>query len=274
MQSLLFRFSTHTSIARQTLVVAAACLPLVTWAQMSYVSQVRSVSANTHYFYSGTERTGSVDIYGNYQFKTVRRGDADSEVITSDPADFGSFSRTANAYVEPNEYHSQKYVGVSATLQSTLLNDGVHTDFSISMQRGLYPVAYSGGYPTFNNDLNDWGRVFVQTTFDLTSASSFEVLLSGPSRRSPLYISTFQLVNEQTGAVTKFDYGTPVQLNLSEGRYSLTSDLRVGNGFAAGSDYTYSGSFNMTSVPEPSTWCMMLLGIMGISQFALRKRNS
>jgi PEP-CTERM motif len=270
MQSLLYRFSTHTPIARQALVVAAACLPMVTWAQMTYVSQVRTVTASTSYFYTVLERIpGSEDIYGNSQFQWVQRGGADSEVITSDPADFGSFSRTADAYLTSDAYY-QNYVGLSTSLQSTLLNDGIQADFSISLKRERYAAD-----PTaINHQLNDWGRSLVQTTFDLASATSFEVLLSGPIPVYPDYSSTFQLVNDQTGAVTKFNYNTPVQLTLSAGRYSLTSDIRIGNYNGSLLKGTLSGTFNMTAVPEPSTWGMMLLGILGIGQLARRKRNA
>lgn len=251
--------------ARQSLVIATVCLPVVSWAQMTYVSQTRTVSANTHFYYDVLKDVGS-DGYGGRLYSWTRVGSSDSESITSDATDFGSFEQTVTAD------HFGNTVGVSTTQQSTLLTDSIRTAFSISLNRS--PYQFQSGMQRV--DLNDKGRSLVQTTFDLTAAASFEAVLSSPlsAYAFPYGFASFKLVNDQTGDVTSFALNTPQQFTLSPGRYSLTADIAIGNQGSFIRQGTLAGTFNLIAVPEPSTWGMMLLGLLGICQLARRGRNT
>lgn len=68
--------------------------------------------------------------------------------------------------------------------------------------------------------------------------------------------------------------GTNVNRSFSVGNTQAASVWLIGAGRGTGSDDSFKlSSINVTAVPEPATWAMMLFGFGGIG-FAMRRRKS
>jgi PEP-CTERM motif-containing protein len=146
---------------------------------------------------------------------------------------------------------------------------------------------YSGSGTFFNLVSEDVQSFSGSFTFDtgsgrITSPSflagelgSFTQVASNDTNSSPqyeivLFNATYQLDLILDTKMT-LAIGEPTVVdNATFGKTSLLVDLLNGDG--AGLDI--NATFNVSAVPEPSTWAMLILGFAGISFMAYRRKST
>jgi hypothetical protein len=151
---------------------------------------------------------------------------------------------------------------VTTAINSTALNTGGSSAFTGT-------VNGTGAAATFSDDF-----VFTLTNLDLLNGHVDTLLINGNQLDidfSSIYIDVVGNAFTQTS----FDPNTETWqlvpgINLTAGTHHLF--VNGGYNTPIGQNPTYSGTLNITAVPEPATWALMLLGFGGIG-FAMRRRR-
>ena len=146
-----------------------------------------------------------------------------------------------------------------------LLNFGDLSFFSISGASNYYSLADVTG-PL--NAYNYFG-------YDADLKKFVPGIVDGPQGQIALIFGAIS--GDASGATRGFFFDPlPSQADLlnnggNDGLYAFFDPTNVTNGGASPSDYPSFTSFTITPVPEPSTWLMMILGLVGIGFFGARR---
>jgi hypothetical protein len=89
----------------------------------------------------------------------------------------------------------------------------------------------------------------------------------GSSNTSQDMTNLFGTIGPLTGPT--FGASASATLNGQVSPFSLELGLQVTNTHAG----TTTGDFNVSAVPEPSTWAMMILGFVGVGFMAYRRKD-
>jgi hypothetical protein len=115
-------------------------------------------------------------------------------------------------------------------------------------------------------------------TFDVASTSTVGISFSSPNNGSKnLTFSSFGLYANGASTplfsapiqVGQFFDGSGITQNLTAGHYSF----RIGGDVSGLKGGSYSGTVNVSPVPEPETWGMTLSGLAAVGLLARRRKN-
>jgi hypothetical protein len=144
--------------------------------------------------------------------------------------------------------------------------------FNVSTSSGFVAIGNSPGTPNVNN-LGSFTLTGDPATY---TGDHFSLLVafSAPVGTTP---SSTVFQDMITGDVTSVGNGG-VSINFTTGPQTFTFDggsftLSVNNvGLTAGNSIAVSGAI-VASVPEPSTWAMMILGFLSVGFMAYRRKG-
>jgi hypothetical protein len=156
---------------------------------------------------------------------------------------------------------------------SAMAADMSHGPEALTLLDGTADIGSSFGAGNKDNTFFD------QFTFNVSGASDIDALISSisPSAANGLDITSLGLYNAgglvaagvqlQTG---KTDLWSLNSLHLAAGNYYL----QVGGSAVSGKAGSFGGNLNVSAVPEPATYGMMLGGLGLLGFMARRRKNA
>jgi hypothetical protein len=141
--------------------------------------------------------------------------------------------------------------------------------FNVTTTTG--PVTISLGSFTLGDNSNNYGNDTFKLKIDFTAPTG-----ASPDPSNAFVADLTGNVNINGGTVT-IDFGGAQSFTFGGGTFNLTVNdvtLRIQDFFDNSDTASITGSItNVSAVPEPSTWAMMILGFFGVGFMAYRRSN-
>ena len=184
-------------------------------------------------------------------------GGANQIVLATDAGTPGSvgFVGTQNGY-----FFNSGATGSPITAQFDLLTQSINIQQAGARSNSLIVYVTETGLPTINNGT-------------LMSAFTSNTLLNATATISSYYSPTNQLYTGtllQTRTFNSLDRFSGMNTISAAGPFSLTTRYDI---TFTGANGNFNGTANITAVPEPATWGMMIMGF-GLLGGVMRRRST